>query len=79
MRQSVVNPHFSFSPRAANNSKHEPHNNAAEDALAGRANEGSTTPARVDDESTPDSTDSLDQDIMRVIRRMILTGEIPEP
>ncbi len=76
---SVVNPHSSFSQHVANSPEHEQSHNAADDALAGRADDGSTTPARVDDKSTPNGTDKLKEEIRGIIREMIRSGELPPP
>jgi hypothetical protein len=73
-----VDPQSSFSQRAVNSPEHEQPHNAADDALAGRADEGSTTPARVGDESTP-RTDKLKEEIRGIIREMIRSGELPPP
>ena len=68
-----------FSQRAANNPEHEQHHNAAEDALSGRALRGSTTPARIEGESTPTSRDKLKEEIRGIIQEMIRSGELPPP
>lgn len=75
---SVVTSHSFSSQRAANNPEHEQPHNAADDALAGRALKGSTTPARVEGESTP-RTDTLKEEIRGIVRELIRSGELTPP